>query len=554
MRPATPPEEGYDAPGDVSGAGRPRDDDDDDGERRGPSRGGGWRASLAALSHPSCGRQLRLLVAFVILHNFKPSEPFLVEWLTTATTDGGAPAMSTKDVYSRLFPVFTYSRVPSLAAIALGSGAFGPKSSVVLGAACALATVLITVSCRGSFGALAASQATVALSFASHQALLGLTFATTPPVAHPAASHATKAATLASCALSALCGQVLRSYLNAPLVVLFVMSAMAQTAALVAAVALRVSTPLSSRPHRPTERPPSYVPYPLARGTWRLLTSGPGVAAWSAWSVGCAPAHSFAATNWQALVRVGRSSKSTGTNANGWFAAAQYACACATAVYVGDLAYRDDNEDDWDWALDGADMGARRARRRGASLGALTSTPFVAAGLLATCAALADVKGSGVKDDLPAMIALLAFNCVFEATSCVCAANIGRHARAAAEDGAGAAGGVDNEDEDAASEPSEGWGEEETRLGVTSGHQRLDAFGGRVTALFVMISAAGYLLEAALTALCGWGGRGGLGVRDRFLVHAAWLAVAGCGLVVFRFRSRDRAEEGDYVALEGDEL
>jgi hypothetical protein len=113
---------------------------------------------------------------------------------------------------------------------------------------------------------------------------------------------------------------------------------------------------------------------------------------------------------------------------------------------------------------------------------------------------------------------------------------------------------VDNEDEDAASEPSEGWGEEETRLGVTSGHQRLDAFGGRVTALFVMISAVGYLLEAALTALCGWGGRGGLGVRDRFLVHAAWLVVAGCGLVVFRFRSRDRAEEGDYVALEGDEL
>ena len=122
MLPATPPEDGYDASGDVSGAGRPRDDDD--GERRGPSRGGGWRASLAALSHPSCGRQLRLLVAFVILHNFKPSEPFLVEWLTTATTDGGAPAMSTKDVYSRLFPVFTYSRVPSLAAIALGSDAF----------------------------------------------------------------------------------------------------------------------------------------------------------------------------------------------------------------------------------------------------------------------------------------------------------------------------------------------------------------------------------------------------------------------------------------------
>ena len=61
------------------------------------------------------------------------------------------------DVYARLFPVFTYSRVPSLAAIALASGAFGPKASVVLGAACALTTVVITASCRRSFAALAAS-------------------------------------------------------------------------------------------------------------------------------------------------------------------------------------------------------------------------------------------------------------------------------------------------------------------------------------------------------------------------------------------------------------
>ena len=211
MRPAAPPHEEHDA----WGSGRSRDDDDD-GERRGPM-GGGWRASVAALTHPSSGRQLRLLVAFVLLHNFKPSEPFLVEWLTTPTDGGHVPGMSTRDVYARLFPVFTYSRVPSLIAIALASGAFGPKASVVLGAACALTTVVITASCRRSFFALAASQATVALSFASHHALLGLVFSTVDPEVHPVAAHATKAATMASCALSALCGQAMRSWMNAPL-------------------------------------------------------------------------------------------------------------------------------------------------------------------------------------------------------------------------------------------------------------------------------------------------------------------------------------------------
>ena len=44
MRPAAPAHEEHDA----SGSGRSRDDDDD-GESRGPM-GGGWRASLAALT------------------------------------------------------------------------------------------------------------------------------------------------------------------------------------------------------------------------------------------------------------------------------------------------------------------------------------------------------------------------------------------------------------------------------------------------------------------------------------------------------------------------
>ena len=83
---------------------------------------------------------------------------------------------------------------------------------------------------------------------------------------------------------------------------------------------------------------------------------------------------------------------------------------------------------------------------------------------------------------------------------------------------------------------------------------RLDAFGGRVTMLFVMISAAGYLMEAVLIRLCGWADGGGLGSRDRFLVHAAWLAVVGCGLVALHLRWKRRPDEGDYVALESGDV
>ena len=243
--------------------------------------------------------------------------------------------------------------------------------------------------------------------------------------------------------------------------------------------------------------------------------------------------HSFAATNWQTLVPRRR-----GPGMNGWFSATQYACAGAAAMIAGDLAYRDDRPGD------------------GFSGLALTSTPFVASGALAVASFAAGWR------DLAAMLALLAFNCVFEATSCVCAANIGRHARAAAEEEEEEEEGAEEEEEEEEvgaeneEESAESYArlgssrEEEARIDSGLDRPRLDAFGGRVTTLFVMISAAGYLVEAVLIRLCGWAGRGGLGSRDRFLVHAAWLAVVGCGLVALHLRSNRRPDEGDYVALE----
>ena len=206
-------------------------------------------------------------------------------------------------------------------------------------------------------------------------------------------------------------------------------------------------------------------------------------------------------------------------------------------MIAGDLAYRDDRDD-------------------GHSGFALTSTPFIASGALAVASVAAGRR------DLAAALALLAFNCVFEATSCVCAANVGRHARAAAEEEEEEEEGAEEEEEEEEvgaeneEESAESYArlgssrEEEARIDSGLDRPRLDAFGGRVTTLFVMISAAGYLVEAVLIRLCGWAGRGGLGSRDRFLVHAAWLALVGCGLVALHLRSNRRPDEGDYVALE----
>ena len=81
------------------------DDEHGDGD-------GGFFALMTAL-HDSgdggCGRQLALLIAFALLHNFKPSEPFLVELYD-------AHGIPSREVFTRLFPVWTYARLPSLAA------------------------------------------------------------------------------------------------------------------------------------------------------------------------------------------------------------------------------------------------------------------------------------------------------------------------------------------------------------------------------------------------------------------------------------------------------
>ena len=203
---------------------------------------------------------------------------------------------------------------------------------------------------------------------------------------------------------------------------------------------------------------------------------------------------------------------------------------------------------------------------------------------------------------------LLCFNCVYEATTCVCAANIGTHARAAAaaaaapanrrgrgrrwfggeggelaavedssSDTVRASGGsiigrgeIESRDDDSVSgngddecidddddgllrspatsvEEALGGGGGVTavyshRLSSSSSSSHvLDSFGGDITALFVALSAAGYLAETLMQSSIQVAG-GEMSLPLRFALHGALLLVVGCalGIACFLLRRRRR--------------
>ena len=220
---------------------------------------------------------------------------------------------------------------------------------------------------------------------------------------------------------------------------------------------------------------------------------------------------------------------------------------------------------------------------------------------------------------------LLCFNCVYEATTCVCAANIGTHARAAAAAAAapanrrgrgrrwfGGEGGELAAVEDSSSDTVRasggsiiGRGEIESRDddsvsgngddecidddddgllrspatsveealgggggGVTAVYSHrlssssssshvLDSFGGDITALFVALSAAGYLAETLMQSSIQVAG-GEMSLPLRFALHGALLLVVGCALGIACFllrrqrRRRRRLGGGGGVSVGGE--
>lgn len=535
--------------------------------------GGGLGSVAAALRDRRAGRQLALLFLFTALHNFKPSEPFLVEHYASR---GVPPRRAFRDV----FPVFTYARLPALALVALGARRAGCKTVVFVGAVCACVTVAITLLPRLAPASLAASQVAVACSFASHQAFTALAFATLPRSRFPAFAHGAKAVAMASNCASALLGQIARTKSAVSVEALFYVSLATQAASLAPALAFRGETfreasettaseprafaaapsrhrdedetdPAPALPNEDDGRPP-----PVSRSSrflWRLSPRLSRPARWwCAWSVACAPSHAFVASNWQTLAAVARGARAS----NGYFLAAQYFAAGVASLLVGGAAY----------ARAGGEASSRRALI--GSAGGMAALVFAVAALERAN----EASGGAEYEPWMTYLSLASFACAFEATSCVCAAAIaagamrgGEGARAGeeprgggrtsrGEDAAPAEGRAwdgdgdpyDGEDEDGDEEETSGdgrfvdLGEEEASQALlrplAPGRGDVDAssgpfVGGRLATLFVALSAFGYLIETAFqTALDADGGTASLGAR--FGVHAAALALAAVGLFV----------------------
>ena len=490
--------------------------------------GGGAGDIVAALRDPSSGRQLALLLLFTALHNFKPSEPFLVEFWSSR-------GVSTREAVARVLPVFAYARLPALALVVLATRAVGCKPTVVVGATCACATVAATLAVPAS-APLLASQALAAVSFAAHQAAAGLAFATLPPERFPAAAHALKAVTMASNCVSALVGQLAREA-EAPLVALFVVSLVAQALSVVPAAALAPDEDDERRRVDQDEREDGRV----GTGTIPLGTLGtsiladPTLALWCAWSVACAPAHASAASTWQALARL-PGADGEARNRNGYFLAAQYAAAGFISVRVGGMAYRD-----------------ARHERRGGGRGEAAALTLSPAAMAAAAAAAATADGS------PAVVypALAAFDCAFEATSCVCAANIAARARDAADRASARTGSsspssardhvqVDDDDDDEATATATATATANAplldRRASMASRSTHGSFGASATALFACLSAAGYVVGTAAQAAAD-GAR--LSAEGRMLSVAGGLLLAAVALGGGWTATRGRRLEGD---------
>ena len=497
--------------------------------------GGGAGDIVAALRDPSSGRQLALLLLFTALHNFKPSEPFLVEFWRSR-------GVSTREAVARVLPVFAYARLPALALVVLAARVVGCKPAVVFGATCACATVGATLAVPAA-APLLASQALAAVSFAAHQAATGLAFATLPRERFPAAAHALKAVTMASNCVSALVGQLARET-DAPLVALFLVSLVAQALSVLPAVALAPDVRVERPPDEDDEddeREDGRVGTLSLLGTLSLGTLGtsilvdPTFVLWCAWSVACAPAHASAASAWQALARLAGADGDAARERNGYFLAVKYGAAGYISVRVGGMAYRD----------------ARHERCGGGrgEAAALTLSPAA----MAAAAAAAALGSRAV-----VYPALAVFDCTFEATSCVCAAKIAAHARDAADrasvrTGSGRARtrssspsrarvNDDEDDEDDEAYATAPLLDRRASIASRDTGPRHVSFGSSATALFACLSAAGYLVGTAGQAAAD-GAR--LSAEERMLSVAAELLLAAVALGAGWTATRGRRGVGE---------
>jgi len=322
------------------------------------------------------------LYGLVFFSQFKPTEPFLVDFLVE---DKG---FSNHEVYQEIFPLFVYSRFPLLIVTGLASElpSVGGTGVLAFGAVCGLITVLLTWCGLGHLPQQIA-QITVSASFASRFAVNAVVFQLASSRTVQQHVHMMKAVLLLSNSGSAILGEVLRDAHALSLSAMYAISAAATAAAVVCALWLLLrEAPQSAR-----------APVGRCDGGLRASFSDlfcclslPCVAWWTIWALIENPAHGLALTYWQNLLKASGIKEAH----NGYILGATYLAAAALVV---------------------ACCRSRLLRHFSELLPALS---LAAAGALLICLATSHVE-------LTFYCCLLPFQCVFEVTTAVSTFQVG---------------------------------------------------------------------------------------------------------------------------------
>lgn len=478
---------------------------------------GGVFGVLRALSDDRHGRQLRAILLFTLSRDFKPSEAFVVEMYVTH-------GFTRETITSEIFPAWTYARVPSLLAVMLLSNYLGCKKTVLLGVLSAVFTVLITlfVTHETSYATvwLLVSQVSVAFSFASHQAFVGMTFATLPLAKHPAAAHGIKAVTLVATSVSSLLGQAVVSEHRVAFAFVLTLATQGWSAYLAGQLAEGEAADASNENSDAliTDGDDASENDSLGGSTTvTAIATAPRTAAvylWCLWSVAFAPPHAFVSGNWQLLFRSHTGKQSHSDFGNGYFLATQQLVALAVTFLVGALAYR----------------GAKQTNKHKNTLPSFV----ILVGSVFTGAVCVFIAGSRVGETI-VRCALVVVVAVFESVSSVCAATVASQAKQVTYVSRSSPSSQGSSDED------------ETRRDPNA-HQHSQNIATRLTFLFALLSVAGYVVELITESVTD---TLYLSIRPRFIARSMVLFVATVGLAAAlggeRRRQRNLLDDADVL-------
>jgi len=277
---------------------------------------------------------LFLLCALEFWSQFKPSEPFLVDFFVNEK------GLSNRDVFQHVFVLFVYARLPFVALVGLFSElpCCGNRCILVFGALCGMATDLLT-----RFGDTLLhqqiAQFTVAAAFASRITVPAVIFKIALSSQFQQSVCMLKAVLLLSNFCSAVLGQILKDVVGLPVTRLVEISAAGSGMSVLCALLFAVlgRDPDSDDDEVQDAHPVPVIPTPSLTGLrqplvdlWLSLKLR-SVFWWTVWAVSVSPVHGLAMSNWQSLVRA----KHVKHDLNGYLLAAMYLISAIVTLATG---------------------------------------------------------------------------------------------------------------------------------------------------------------------------------------------------------------------------